>query len=60
MTNGQSKALRALVERHGRAKVAHDLGVSEDTILRWLSRLTEPSPLAQEKIDAYLGREATK
>ncbi len=55
-----TKVLRGLVDKGTAEKVAARLGVDPQTLARWLAGLSQPSALAQERIDALLAEEANK
>lgn len=52
--------LRRIKERRGYTldEMARAMGVTLRTIFRWLHKQSDPSPMAKEKINAYIKREA--
>lgn len=60
MDKGQRRALQGLIDRDGAKVTADKLGVDVATLGRWMLLASEPSPLAQEKINAVLAKEAVR
>jgi transcriptional regulator with XRE-family HTH domain len=54
--------LRRIKERKGYTldQMARAMGVTLRTIFRWLHKENAPSPMAQEKINAYIHAESVK
>ena len=44
-----------LLEKYKVEEIAYKLGISSSTVFKWKSHVTQPSPMAQEKIKKLLG-----
>lgn len=60
MDDGQRKELQGLIDRDGSRVVAERLGVDVATLGRWILRASEPSNLAQERIDKLLATKGAR